>query len=170
MGRLVASGLFVLGAFLALFPFVSAARLSNEVVSMAPATEQLVSTDTSALAIFDDDFLLGTATYSDLSTTDVANLFIAAGFTDRFFNQESGSWIANPCCGQYDAALARFSETSDGDVLVEFSAVDSDVVFSWPFFAVPGVFIAAMTGVALVALSSRERDTVVAAQEPSPVG
>lgn len=166
MRRLIGMAFLLVGVFIATYPFVSVWRLGGQVVSMAPENEQLVETDRAALAIFDEDFLLGTATYEGVTAREVTDQLIGAGFTGRS-SWDSRVWLTNPCCGQYDAAGARVTEVGDGTVLVDFSVFDSDIVFAWPVIA----FIALMPlgiGIALLA-AGRDRTAEAAPPSETPV-
>lgn len=142
MRRLIGMAILLLGLAVALWPARSVWQLSNEVVAKAPDTEDLVSADTRWFPLADDDFILGTAVYEGVTAAEVSQQLSAAGFTNRGTVGQRGTWLSYPCCGGFDAALARTSDIGSGQVLIEFSAVDKDVQAFWWFFALIGLGIA----------------------------
>jgi len=61
------------------------------------------------------------------------------------------------------------SETPEGSVLVEFTTADDDLAASWPFISFFGVAVAAIAGMSLVGIRTRDDDASNAAKSSGPV-
>ncbi len=169
MRRLVGTAILLLGLVIAVYPAGSVWRVSGEAVAMAPDIEQLVERNTALFPLIDGDFILGTARYEGVSEAEVSQQLVAAGFDGRAFSEERGSWQTYECCGEFDALLARATDAGDGTVLVEFSALDTDVQALWWFFTLVGAGIAFIGAVLLKLPGQRTLPLEVEPAEQVPV-
>ena len=71
----------VIGLLIALFPIVSVARLPGQVLHELPIIADAEATDTQKRlgALFDDDFVLATRTYTGTDAEPIRSTLIAAG-------------------------------------------------------------------------------------------
>lgn len=155
--------ILLLGLFIATNPFVSVWRASGEVVGLVPEAEQLVGTDSAALALFDDDLVLATATYVNTSVSEVSQLLSDDGFQRQ--RQVADSVIfGRGCCGSLDGTFATVVDAGDGTVLVEFAPIDSDIGLTWGIFVMVGFFISGIGAVLMLAGNGPEEDSMVVTQ------
>ena len=142
MRRIIGAAILIFGLFVAIWPFASAWQVTSQVRALTPQNENLVEQNTALFPLLDGDFIFGTALYEGTTNAEVTSQLIQAGFNERWFSQANGSWQGIECCGEYDAALARVTDLDNGQVLVEFSAADSDGQGIWPFFLLFGLGVA----------------------------
>ena len=130
----------VIGLLIALFPIVSVARLPGQVLHELPIIADAEATDTQKRlgALFDDDFVLATRTYTGTDAEPIRSTLIAAGYESRAINGEL--WFARECCGQYDEVWVRVGEPDlNGQVVATLTVADDDVRAAAALYAVLGL-------------------------------
>lgn len=133
--------LCILGAAIALVPFLSVWRVSGQVLDELPeipATE--ISDDRSRFgALFEDEFVLATRTYRTTTPNVVRDALISSGFDVHGFGE--GEWLIKPCCGEYDGVWVQIEAADGQSVVAVLSATDSDIQISWPILLVLGLLL-----------------------------
>lgn len=151
MTRLLVGGTqVVVGLLIALFPLFSVSRLPGQVLHELPIIPDAEAIDTHARvgALFDDDFVLATRTYTGVDAEPIRSTLVAAGFESRAIDGEL--WFARECCGEYDEVWVRVGEPDlNGHVEATLTVADDDVRTAAGLFAliglalfVPGLLIA----------------------------
>ena len=149
------------GLFLLLYPAISVWRLTGEVLDLVPADIGESSTDDRhRLALLDSgDFILAERTFTEVTALEVRAELQAAGFQGSTLG---GSLVLSlDCCGSYDAVTVALTDQDGGETLARISVADSDVVFTWPIIAVPGLFLLGLVWLSLripTAAPSADRD------------
>lgn len=153
--RFVGSLLIGFGVLVALFPFISTARVSSVILSELPDTVSGSSADDEdqyGSAIFDEDFVLATRTYETATTEEVEQALVAAGY-QRVGSGDDVVW-SKDCCGEWDAARVTVTENNGGRTVATMSVYDTDIQISWPFISAVGL-IPGFAGLILVARNPR---------------
>lgn len=151
--------LIAVGLGLALWPFVSVARLQQRVLDEVPLPPDttVVLEGTPRWAIFDDDFVLAYRGVSS-SIAEVEATLAANGFAADGPELEGQPTWTRSCCGSYDAVQVRVFEGRDGVTGLRYSVVDDDVTGSWWIVAAIGLAIAGM-GTTLAVTVRRSGDS-----------
>ncbi len=169
--------LCILGATIALFPFLSVWRVSGQVLDELPEIAEFpvtempdteIKDDRNRLgAIFDDDFVLASRTYRTATPDTIRDALISSGFEVHGIGQ--GQWLVKPCCGEYDGVLVQIEPGGDQSAVALLSAVDSDIQSSWPIFIVLGLLLL-IPGWLLVSRIAASEPNESAPERTKPIG
>ena len=164
MRRPTAIVLIVAGLSLALWPFLSVASLTGQVLAESPAVPGVeVSEDRHwSSALWNEHFELATRTYPasvsvDEATVALGEEFEADGYSSSDALFGNGALWKN-CCGSYDAVLVK-TIVNDGQVEQHFTVHDGDVQIVWGFFAATGAVLL-LTGISLSRHGTTEQSLV----------
>lgn len=139
--RVVGLLLIGLGVCIALFPFISTARISSVILDELPDTVSGSSADDVnqyGAPIFDDNFVLATRTYETATVEEVEQALASAGY-QRTNLGENLVW-SRECCGEWDGATVKVTQGSTGRAVATVSVVDTDVQSLWLVFPIIGLF------------------------------
>jgi hypothetical protein len=128
----------LVGLVIALFPWISAWRVSGRVLDELPMVSAAgIHDDRHRLAIPDPDFVLATRTYEGLAADEVEAALLSGGFQSISAGTER--WLSKNCCGEYDAVWVQVRDVHSGSATATLTVADSDVQLAWPFFLVFGL-------------------------------
>lgn len=137
--------LVLVGVFVAVFPLISAARLSRTALAELPQVSSSVfNDDQHRLAIFGNDFTVASRVYQGTTVEAVRLELVAAGYQLSGLNR-----LSTACCGSYDGVWVTLAELEGGDVVASLSPIDSDIQSSWPVFPILGSILVG-SGLAVV--------------------
>lgn len=166
--KILARALVLLGIFVVAIPFISVARLQQQVLDEVPLPDDaaIVVEETPGGALFDSDFVLAYR-YVTASVEEVEQTLIGAGFEANGIELEGRRTFALECCGSYDAVFVSVFEGADGTTNLRYTVFDDDVVSTWWFISGLGL---AMALVGFAMAGSKRSSEPSAFTAPPPLG
>ena len=122
-----------IGLLVGLVPFLSVWRTSGLALGQLPDITATEISDQQrwAGAVFDDDYVLATRTYSGVTVESVQAALIEGGFEPM-----AAGRFTKPCCGESDAVWVTVNGVRDESVVAIVTVADSDWRAAWKVFAV----------------------------------
>lgn len=128
--RLFSLFLIGLGFMIGLYPVISVARLSGQVLGELPDVVGIETVDTQHRfsSLSDDDFIVAERRYEGINGDTLVGALGDDGFEQT--TALGRSWMYRECCGAYDAMLVGIQEV-DGSAVALVTVADSDVHALW---------------------------------------
>ncbi len=152
--RLFSLFLIGIGFMIGIYPMISVARLSDQVLGELPDVSGIETVDTHhrLTSLVDDDFIVSERRYEGMSGDALLEAFGEDGFERT--TALGLRWMYRECCGAYDAMLVGIQEV-DGSAVALVTMTDDDVQAIWLPLLVVGLLLIG-SGIALNRRTARK--------------